>query len=259
MKVILLGAGKLANHLGPAFAKSGAEVLAIYNRHVASAKKLAKDLGSNTMATDQLSELPSGADLYVLAVSDNAIAEVAKKLKSVHGPDIFVVHSSGATPSTVLADFFSKYGVFYPLQSFSEGREIDFSAVPICIHASNSLLMEQLTAFAKKISGKVYEVNDEQRSQLHVAAVFANNFVNHVLGISHQILEEADLPKSILFKLISETIQKLETGDAKSMQTGPAIRGDKGTMDRHEKWLKDYPDALDVYQLISSKIIKLTN
>lgn len=254
MKIVLLGAGKLAQHLGPAFAKSGAEVLAVYNRHIASAKKLAAGLGPTTLATDQWELLPGNADLYVLAVSDGAIPEVAQALSAAVGENLLVVHTSGATPSTVLADFFGQYGVFYPLQSFSEGRNVDFLEIPICIDASTPDLLASLSAVAKKISTKVYELTDEQRSQLHVAAVFANNFVNYLLGVSHQILQEAQIPKEILFRLIRETIEKLETGHAHAMQTGPAIRGDAATIARHEILLENKPEALAIYQLISQKI-----
>lgn len=258
MQVVLLGAGKLAGHLGPALAKKGIEVSAVYNRHAGRARVLAQRIGAETQATDQIGQLPQNADLYLLAVADQAISEVAAQLAAQLGPDLPLVHTSGATEAAVLASFTRQYGVFYPLQSFSVGRDVDFQLIPLCIHAVADGLLERLWACAQKMSQRVYMLDDAQRAQLHVAGVFANNFVNHILGQSHQLLAKADIPKSILFNLIRETIEKLEQQDAASAQTGPAIRGDEDTIRRHLALLESTPAEKVVYQLITQQIKEST-
>lgn len=258
MKIVLLGAGKLAHHLGPAFAKKSIEIVAVYNRSLDRARQLAPRLGKSVPVTDRLDELPRDADFYLLAVADQAIADLAAQLSNRFGPHLPLVHTSGATPSEVLRTASSRYGVFYPFQSFSPGREINFAQIPLCIHSEDEELLALLRAGAEKLSRQVYRLDDEQRAQLHVAGVFANNFVNHLIGQSHDLLAKAKIPKPILFNLIRETMEKLEQQDAASAQTGPAIRGDRETIAKHLALLDTNPAARAVYQLITQQI-KSTN
>jgi len=258
MKIVLLGAGKLAHHLGPAFVEKGIEIVAVYNRSLDRARQLAPRLGGDVMVTDRLFELPKDADFYLLAVADQAIAELARQLSGHLGPNLPLVHTSGATPSEVLRIASSRYGVFYPFQSFSPGRKIDFEQIPLSIYSQDQELLALLRAVAEKLSRQVYRLDDQQRAQLHVAGVFANNFVNHLIGQSHDLLAKANIPKPILFNLIRETIEKLEQQDADSAQTGPAIRGDSVTIEKHLALLETNPAARAVYQLITQQI-KSTN
>jgi len=254
MQVVLLGAGKLARHLGPALVQRGMNIVAVYNRSLVAAKGLAAQLGVATLATDDWAQLPKNADLYLLAVADQAIGPVAQQLSAQLGPDVPMAHTSGATPITVLAPFTSRFGGLYPLQSFSNHRPIDFAQIPFCVQASDPTLLNLLRAMAQKMSPQVYELDDAQRAQLHLAAVFANNFVNYLIGQSQQILAQAAIPRTILFNLIRETIEKLEVQDAASAQTGPAIRGDQATIEKHLQLLAANPAARAVYQLISEQI-----
>lgn len=256
MQIVLLGAGKLARHLGPALVQRGMNITAVYNRSLAAAELLAAQLGSATRATDDLGQLPKVAHLYLLAVADQAIGSVAQQLAAHLGPDAPMAHTSGATSITVLEPFTTRFGGLYPLQSFSDHRAIDFAQIPFCVQASDPTLLDLLRAMAQKMSQQVYELDDTQRAQLHLAAVFANNFVNYLIGQSQQILAQAAIPKTILFNLIRETIEKLEVQDAASAQTGPAIRGDQATIEKHLQLLAANPSARVVYQLISEQIAR---
>jgi predicted short-subunit dehydrogenase-like oxidoreductase (DUF2520 family) len=259
MRVVVLGAGKLARHLGPACAKNGIEVVAVYNRHLEAARLLVETIGTTAIATDQLADLPPDADLYVMTVSDQAIGPLAEQLSLVLKADLPIVHTSGATPAAILSKATRRFGVFYPFQTFSPGRQVDFSHIPLCIYATEPALLRKLRACAKKLSQQVYQLDDEQRAQLHLAGVFANNFVNHLVGQSHQLLAEADIPRPIIFNLVRETIEKLEQQEAASAQTGPAIRGDEMTIDKHLALLADSPGAKAIYELITQQITNSTN
>lgn len=254
MQIVLIGAGRLAWHLAPALHEKGVEIIQVYSRQLMHAQALADRVGA--AAFDTIESLSTQADLYIIAVSDHAIASVAEQLNTI-GIDAHVVHTSGATPGEILASFAQSYGVFYPLQSFSKAAQVDFTKVPFCISANQADLEELLWSLAQKLSPLIYQLNDEQRAQLHLAAVFANNFVNHLIGLSHDILEKAAIPKDILQNIIRSTILKLETHAAIDSQTGPAIREDLETLERHQALLSDQPLVLELYQKLSTHIVEL--
>lgn len=253
-ELILLGAGKLGVHLAKALNKQGLNMSWVYNRTLRSAENLAQEIGAK--ATDKLEELPATKGIYLFAVADAAIEEVAKELSALLGPDIQVAHTSGATPSTIFQGLFKEYGVFYPLQSFSKEQVPNFHTIPIGISASSKALEEDLMELAEVLSQQVFPLSDEQRGQLHLAGVFANNFVNVLLGVAFELLKEADLPKDILWPIIQETILKIKNEDPTKVQTGPAVREDQVTMDRHLQALTDYPDLAAIYETLSALIIK---
>ncbi|GAB5551266.1 MAG: DUF2520 domain-containing protein [Saprospiraceae bacterium] len=254
MKIVLIGAGKLAWHLGPALQNAGAEIIEVYSRNLKNAKALSSRVGA--LPFNEIGVLAKTADLYLLAVADQAIPIVADQLKSKLGVEENIVHTSGATPGAALNSFSRTYGVFYPLQSFSKEIAVDFTKVPICVSANDVYLEGKLLGLAQKLSPIVYRLDDAQRAQLHVAAVFANNFINHLLGISHDLLNEAGIPKDILQNIIRTTVFKLESGHAKDLQTGPAVRRDWDTLKRHQAMLADDPMILEIYQKLSEHIIK---
>lgn len=253
-EIILLGTGKLGTHLAKAIHNQGYNLSWIYNRTIGSAKELAKDVGAQV--TDNLAELPRIEGLYLFTVSDAAISCVASELSTHLGPDIQVAHTSGGTPSTIFQGIFKDYGVFYPLQSFSKEVEPNFKTIPFCISASSEVLERNLMSLAKKLSDNVFQLSDEQRAQVHLAGVFANNFVNVLFGVAFELLEKADIPKDILWPIIQMTIQKIENQDPADVQTGPALREDQTTMDRHLNSLKGNPDLTVIYQTLSDLIIK---
>ncbi|MCK9163572.1 MAG: DUF2520 domain-containing protein [Bacteroidales bacterium] len=191
------------------------------------------------------------SDLIIIAVSDKAIVEVAKKLEI---GDSIIVHTSGTVDIGVLRARAKNFGVFYPLQTISKGIELDFSTIPLCIEGSDEEIFSLLKNLADKLSKKVYKISSVQRQAIHIAAVFANNFTNHLFGIAKQELEKNDIPFDILFPLISQTIEKIKENNPFEVQTGPAKRNDIPVMEKHKLRLGE--DEREIYQLLSEKIIK---
>lgn len=206
--------------------------------------------------THNITDLPTDADLYILAVVDDAIQAVAQQLAEHVPPDRLVVHTSGATSSSVFQGLFERYGVFYPLQSFSIDRPIAFQSIPFCLSAHKASDLSLLKSIAEQLSERVVEINDQQRAGLHVAAVFANNFTNYLQFISSQLLTQQGLPADLLQPLVEETIAKLQTLPPETAQTGPAIRGDETTMTKHLHLLNRHPEWQILYRLISKGIQK---
>lgn len=194
------------------------------------------------------------SDLIIIAVSDKAIAEVAGKLRI---KDSILVHTSGTVDIEVLNKSAENYGIFYPLQTITKGIQIDFSNVPLCIDANNEKSLISLKLLAKRLTDKVYEINTAQRQELHLAAVFANNFTNHLLGIAKQILERKNIPFDIIFPLIDQTIAKAKQNNPFDVQTGPAKRQEMAIMENHKSRLED--DEREIYEILSNKIIKKQN
>jgi predicted short-subunit dehydrogenase-like oxidoreductase (DUF2520 family) len=245
ISIVLLGTGNVAQHLFNAFSEVvGINILQVLGRnkdHLSYFKdKVATGTGfSNIME----------ADVYIIAVSDDAIPLVAPFLQKKKG---LVVHTSGSVPLTALGSQKCR-GVFYPLQSFSEGKTIDFKKVPICVEAENKNDLELLRRLANHISLEVHEISSEQRKSLHLAAVFVNNFTNYLFKIGQDICTDNNLPFRILTPLIKETINKLDYLQPYEAQTGPAKRNDVKTMDSHLNQLKD-KNYKDIYKLLSKLI-----
>lgn len=191
------------------------------------------------------------SDLIIIAVLDKAIEEVAGKLRI---KDSILVHTSGTVDIEVLNKSSENYGIFYPLQTITKGIQINFSDVPLCIDANNEKTLAFLKHLAKRLTDKVYEINTSQRQELHLAAVFANNFTNHLLGISKQILERKNIPFDILFPLINQTIEKAKLNNPFDVQTGPAKRQEMAIMENHKSRLDD--DEREIYEILSKNIIK---
>lgn len=251
-KIVLIGAGKVAHALGERLLQADQQVAAVWSRSMASAQGLAQRLG--TLGTNSFASLPTDADLYLLLVPDQAIGEVAKQASKFLPQTALLAHCSGATPSGILAPHFQHYGIFYPLQSFSPGRKIDFSRVPLCLFTAQAEDYPLLESLAKKVSNQVYAVSDEQRLQLHLAAVFVNNFTNYIQHISGALMSEHELPRQMLQPLLEETIAKLQTLSPAEAQTGPALRHDSNTIQRHLKLLEPHPHWQQLYQLLSNGI-----
>lgn len=250
MKIVCLGAGNVATHMVNAFKENGAEIAQIWSRDLANARALANEIGAE--AISDLKEVDKYADLYLIAVKDDAIAKVAKGLKDING---MVVHTSGATDITVLQDH-KDYGVFYPLQTFSKSQPIDFIRVPLCLEANTEENMSSLQMMAMKLSPLIYEVDSSKRETLHVAGVFACNFVNHMYELSNKILKKNDLDFEMLRPLIMETALKVQEALPENVQTGPAKRNDKKTILKHEELLKKTPHLQDIYKNLSNSIKK---
>jgi predicted short-subunit dehydrogenase-like oxidoreductase (DUF2520 family) len=229
--VAIIGNGNVATHLVRAFLKVDTiHVTAINSRRL---------------------EIIPEADITILAVSDDAIAQISSKVKNS-----LVVHTSGSFSMNNLKNTKNK-GVFYMLQTFSKDKEIDFSKVPFCLEAENKadyLLLEKL---AQTIGIKIYSINSEQRKALHVAAVFVNNFTNHLYKIGNDICEENKVPFEILYPLIDETAQKIKMLSPQKAQTGPAIRNDKKTIKNHLDLLNN--EQKKIYKMITKSIKETTD
>ena len=248
-KITLIGAGNVATQLGTTLQKAGFEILQVYSRSDKAARTLAKKI--NAQPITDLKKLLPVASIYIIAVKDDAIAELAKQL---HVNNQVVVHTSGSMEMSVLKGTSQNYGVFYPLQTFSKSKAVDFSNIPICIEASNKKTANTLKRFAKSISKSVQEINSAQRKTLHVAAVFACNFTNHMYAIADSLLTKSNISFDLLKPLIMETADKIKHQAPVLMQTGPAIRNDKKTMDAHLKLLSTDKQLRAIYKLISDHI-----
>lgn len=251
MKIVIVGSGRIAWHLGKRLKAKGMPVAQVLNRTAAHAQSLAESLGAHW--TDDWSAALPDADWLLIAVRDDAVAEMGESL-APYVPNALATHTSGATPGAVLKPFFQRHGVFYPLQSFSFERSPVWSKIPFCVDAQSNEDVLFLKKIAKTIGNLVYRVNDEQRAALHVAAVFANNFANHCFAIAEKLLDEKDLPFEMLHPLMEETLAKALHDSPARMQTGPAVRGDEDTVRRHLGLLKNRPEWRELYERISLSI-----
>jgi predicted short-subunit dehydrogenase-like oxidoreductase (DUF2520 family) len=248
-KIVLIGSGNVASHLGKALKKKKCSILQVYSRSASSAKKLALTLKSSY--TNDISQLVTNADIYIVAVSDDAISSV---LSQIAFQPSLIVHTSGSVSDTVFSDKFKQYGVLYPLQTFSKDKAINFLKVPIFIQANTKSSLKKVRDLAGLISPSIYSITSEKRKALHIAAVFACNFSNNMYAIAERLLVKEKIPFSVLVPLITETAKKIEKGNAAKQQTGPAVRGDKKLLATHMEFLKQEEDFKKIYTLVSQSI-----
>ena len=249
IKVSIIGSGNVAQHLITTFQnleKLGSEI------ELAQVFSIRQEALIHLLSPEQIitdySNLQE-ADLYIIAVSDDAIDNVASQLPFKNR---LVVHTSGSMPLTALHDN-NRKGVFYPLQTFTKGKEVNFKTIPICLEAENPTDYQVLDKVAKSISEKVHAINSDQRKALHVAAVFVNNFTNHLYSIGNEICQENKIPFDILKPLIQETVEKIMTLSPDEAQTGPAIRKDQKTIAAHEAFLTN-ENQLTIYKILTQSI-----
>ncbi|MFV0290338.1 MAG: Rossmann-like and DUF2520 domain-containing protein [Mangrovibacterium sp.] len=250
-KVSMIGAGNLATQLSKGFQRHGIEVVQVYSRTMESASCLAALLGAE--ATDCVGHMRSDSDLYVFSVKDDALEDV---LRGFPFRDKRIVHTAGSLPMSLLKNYSPDYGVFYPLQTFSKQREVDFHDVPICIESSSALFTQQLKELAGSLSVDVRDVNSEQRKQVHLAAVFVCNFVNYLYGVGHALMEESQLDFDILKPLIRETSAKVMDANPHDVQTGPAVRFDEKVINKHLELLENSVELQELYSFVSKQIFQ---
>ena len=245
IKVVIIGSGNVAQHLIKVMQiAANVNLVQVFARNKKSINHLVKD-DKITSDYNAIKE----ADVYIISVSDNAIAEVAENLPFKNR---LVVHTSGTSELSVLDDK-NRKGVFYPLQTFSKFKEIDFSSIPICLEAENEEDFKTLQSLSQNISEKVFAISSEQRKSLHVAAVFVCNFVNHMYTIGNQICEEHNVAFEVLKPLIMETAQKISTLKPEDAQTGPALRNDTKTINKHLEFLQE-SNYQELYKLLTQSI-----
>ncbi len=252
ISVVCIGAGRLANQLMPVLEGAGCEVKQVYNRDAGSAASLAKKLKEATF-TNVASEIITDADLYFIVVADDAIRIVADQLQGIIPSASIVIHCSGSLGLDALP--FKRSAAFYPLQSFSIDHEPSWRWIPLILTTSDEEIWTTLDEIAGAISTSVYRMTDEQKSVLHVAAVFTNNFSNHMLTLAERICNEHQLPFDMLKPLILETFSKAILNGPKENQTGPAVRGDQKTIEKHLELLKDDINLVSIYQAVTNSII----
>ncbi|MDH1916790.1 DUF2520 domain-containing protein [Acinetobacter junii] len=252
MRITFIGAGRVAYHLAKVLHPDH-QIVQVFSRDLEKANRLASLV--DAVAISDFEQLTSDIDLVIIAISDQAIAQVIQKI-SASLQQVLIVHTSGSTSLEVLSVVHDKSGVFYPLQTFSYEREIDWTTTPVFVEAVNNHDLDLLTSLAGSLTQKVYQYSSQQRQTLHMAAVFACNFSNYCYDIAKQIVDEQQVDFSLLHPLILETAQKATINDPKEMQTGPAMRGDENILKMHHNLLKKDArnDLVDVYQLLSEGI-----
>ena len=251
MKVVLVGSGNVATHIALALKAAGIAVVQVWSKQTQNAKILADQIQADVLT--HLSEIDQQADFCIVSIKDDAITSITKELIGFKG---VVVHTSGAVNLAVFATNFEKYGVLYPLQTFSIKKEVDFTSVPICIEANLEGTLQSIRQLAEKLSRNVIEVDGEKRKVLHLAAVFACNFTNHLYVLSSDLLADYDLDFEMIRPLILETAAKVQHALPRAVQTGPAIRNDEHTLKKHEEFLLKQPQLLNIYQTLSESIKK---
>lgn len=249
----IIGAGKVATHLGKRLHDCGLNIEQIYSRQLPDAEALAQNLNAEGINDWKLLNMEK-LDLLILAVRDQAIPEVVQHIKPLLSSSTLVAHTSGTSPLDWLSDHLPRAGIFYPLQSFSPGRQPDFSSIPLCIEASNLEDQQFLFELGQRISDTVQITSEADRRTLHLAAVFVNNFVNHLYQIGTEILADKNLPFGLLLPLIQETAAKIQTQAPATMQTGPALRRDEMTIQRQVELLKDHPEWQKLYLMMTHLI-----
>lgn len=245
IEIVVLGSGNVATHLFRAFSASeDIRIKQVYN-HSRKSLHYFENKAEITTDTSEIAE----ADIYLLALKDDVIPEVAGKLKNKNG---LIVHTSGSVALEALSPCIRK-GVFYPLQTFSKDNEVDYSEIPFCLEANKPEDLELLKELAGKISGKSYEISSQQRKKLHLSAVFVCNFVNHLYAVGEQICQKSEIPFEILKPLIRETANKVQHSSPARVQTGPAIRDDRSTLSAHLELLESSEDK-KIYEILTSAI-----
>jgi len=250
--VVLIGSGNVATHMGLAFKEAGIEVLQVFSRTAKNARELAGILHSGF--TDRIDSLNPDADLYLIALSDDAIEPAAEKFPF---SGKLLAHTSGTTPMSVLKKGSTRIAVFYPLQTFSKHVKLDYKKIPICLevlHEEDGKSMERL---ACRISSNVAWTDSPKREMLHLAAVFACNFVNHMYVAASDILRKNQLPFDLLHPLIEETARKAQVNAPVDIQTGPARRNNLKVIGKHLDRLRENPDYYHMYDFISNSIRKI--
>ena len=248
-RVVIIGSGNVATSLAHGLA-ARCEVAQIYSRRLAHAQELADAIGCSN-ATDDLQALVTDADAYIIAVRDDAIAEV---ITGTSDNGALWVHTSGSKPIDLFAGRRSRYGVFWPMQSFSREMVVPLDDVHFFAEANNDDALADLMALGRLLSHHVHEADSDKRLRLHVASVFSCNFANHMWTLAGEVLDEAGLPFDAMLPLIRTTVEKLDQLSPARSQTGPAVRHDTQVIDNHLSMLDG--DKRELYRLLSQSIMK---
>lgn len=250
--IVCIGAGNVATHLSKALQQQGFQLLQVYSRTEESARTLAQALECEW--TNQLAQVNEQADVYIVSVKDAVLETVIGQLAHCN-PEALYLHTAGSMPMEVWEGKRKNYGVAYPMQTFSKQREVCMKEVPFFIEANTSENLSLLRKIIENLSPKVYEASSSQRKYLHIAAVFACNFSNHMYAICEHLLTAHQLPFESMLPLIDETARKVHELSPLDAQTGPARRYDENVIHRHLDMLKEEePQLAEIYRLLSQHI-----
>lgn len=246
--VVIIGTGRIATQFGRRMKAVGMDILQLYGRDKARTSALAEELEADAVA--DFSQVRSDADLYLLAVSDDAIAEVAARLPETKG---LVVHTSGSSALSLLSAH--RRGVIWPVRSMTHEMTVDWAEVQLVVESDD----KDTHRLASSLSPNVTVMDAAQRVQAHLIAVILNNFTNHLLQMAHELSRDKGIAPQLFDDLLQQTVSRAREADPKDLQTGPARRGDRSTIGRQLQQLADRTDYQEVYRAISESIKKTTN
>lgn len=246
MQTVIIGSGNVAYHMAKAFSLKNIPLAQLFGRNSEELKKISEELHV-PYSTEHLED----ADLYIICVSDNSVENVSGIITK---KDCLVAHTSGSLPKEILAGEYRKSS-FYPLQTFSKSKELDYEKIPFFIETENEEDKQILFDLASQISDNVMESSHEKRKYIHLTAVFACNFVNHLFARAKEVSDSQEIPFDYFLPLIDETVKKIHEIEPKEAQTGPAVRNDVRVLELHEQLLKD--ESLEIYKTMNHSIQKM--
>ena len=254
MTVSFIGAGNIASHYAKELFEAGCKIDSILSKRLRSAKSLASIV--NAHATTSFRNLSRDSNYYILAVPDEIIEKVTIALAEYVNSDAIIIHTSGATELKTILTHFKHAGFAWPPQSISKEKDIDFNKVPICIGATDKKTEKSIIQLMSLITKITYKLDDKQKLALHLAAVFANNFSNHMFQLAYDICKDHKLDFQLLYPILLETSNKVIGNIPNDVQTGPAVRQDLATLQKHLHLLKTDSDKKKIYKLLSESIKK---
>ncbi len=254
--IVLIGAGNLATQLGKALRRSGFRILQVYSRTQRSADLLSAELECES--AHELTAVRKDADIYIFSVTDDALEGLIPQVTAL-APEALFLHTAGSMPIDLFKGHVHRYGVLYPMHTFSRSQDVDFTRIACFLEASSEEVMRHIRHLASHLSPQLYELNSEKRRHLHLAAVFACNFSNHLYTLSRELLQAQGIPFEVMLPLIEETVHKIHHLSPRQAQTGPALRGDKNVMEAHLKLLEASPEMQEIYRLLSQSIHQYTH
>lgn len=248
-RITFIGSGNVASHFAQVLYQNGNTIVQIWSRQQSHAEELASRVGAT--ATDSWEELSQETDVVIIAITDDALYNLPDELHFNHA---LVLHTSGSVPMETLKCVSSQYGVLWSPQSFVRNEPIDYAALPLCIEGNTPIAEQVIRQLVEPISQHIYPLNGNQRRWVHLCAVMANNFGNALNATAEQLMQQQQIPFEILHPIISLTSQKAQHGDLWKQQTGPAIRRDEKTLESHRQLLKENPQLLELYNIMTNII-----
>jgi predicted short-subunit dehydrogenase-like oxidoreductase (DUF2520 family) len=250
-RIALIGAGNLATHLGRALKVGGCKVVQVFSRTEEAARNLAGNLGCPY--TTVVEEVTREADVYILSLKDSALEEVIARLCPDRREALFV-HTAGSIPMSVFEGKATRYGVLYPMQTFSKAHHVEFESIPCFVEGVDDATERDMVRLAQTVTTSIHLMDSEHRRFLHLAAVFACNFVNHCYEMASELTGKAGINFDVMLPLIDETARKVHFLSPQQAQTGPAVRYDENVMQAQQQLLSDAPEMREIYALISKRI-----